>query len=169
MFQNIINKTAMNFIDIAQSPALMQQHGMNIHDHFQNYDDSYDNNHFDDDQQHQHMHHHHHMTQSSTQHAHNQQHQQSHQEQDEAAEETDAILNAQMTNVHLFGLPVPSTRQNSRQLLTHRSITDDNVQMMERMADWLHQAREGMKINDEDIPPLVVQLPEIDEPMDEIE
>jgi hypothetical protein len=43
MFQKIINKTAHNFIDIAQSPGMLQQHHhMMMHgDHFHHYD-SYD-------------------------------------------------------------------------------------------------------------------------------
>jgi ABC-type Zn2+ transport system substrate-binding protein/surface adhesin len=153
MFQKIINKTAHNFIDIAQSPSMMQQHGMNIHDHF-----------------HHHHHHHHHHPQHHYDSFDNHQHsplppsQQYYQQQGgkEEGEDIDTILNRYINNIHLFGLPIPNTRINSRQTIANSSITEEDIENISAIADMITHVRESMKINDENIPPLVVQLPEID-------
>jgi hypothetical protein len=59
-------------------------------------------------------------------------------------------------------LPIPNTRINSRQTIANSSIIEDDIENISAIADMMVHVRESMKINDENIPPLVVQLPEID-------
>jgi hypothetical protein len=78
------------------------------------------------------------------------------------AEEANALLNAGLNNQILFGLPTPSNNKISNTVVYKTSITDDDVHVIMRVADLLMNAKESMKINDENIPPLVVQLPSIE-------
>ena len=74
------------------------------------------------------------------------------------------LLNEGVNNRVLFGLPTASSAKlDPMNELKKTSATEDDLHMILRIADVMIVARDSMRINDENIPPLVVQLPEIDD------
>ncbi|KAL0481861.1 hypothetical protein AKO1_011377 [Acrasis kona] len=74
----------------------------------------------------------------------------------------EAPMTEGLDNVILFGLPDPAKVENSRDLLSKSSITEEDYNQLARVGELLLSNLNTIRINDEGIGELVVQLPVVE-------
>jgi hypothetical protein len=71
------------------------------------------------------------------------------------------LLNKEINNSELFGLPEFKSVENIRQIAQDGGISDKNMKLMKQLSENLLKSSK-FQINDEEIGPLIMKLPEID-------
>jgi hypothetical protein len=69
---------------------------------------------------------------------------------------------SELKNPFLFGLPEAANTESSRETLSRSTITEEDISQILRVTDALLAAHESIRINDEGIGQLVVQLPVVE-------